>query len=155
MRRWLTTPLLDESQAERWLADQAIGSRFSFAVVANGSVCGHVAVTPRDGGVAEVGYWTAAHARGRGVAAYALETVSQWALERVTRLDLFHTVGNEASCRVAVKCGYVLRDLLPAAPPAFPALGHRHCRSVSSPADGDSRPDQPAASSRTRSAGSR
>jgi RimJ/RimL family protein N-acetyltransferase len=94
---------------------------------------GLVSVTVAGAGVAEVGYWTAAHARRQGVAARALETVSRWALEtqqivRLTRLDLFHTAANQASCLVAAKCGYVLRDLLPPAPPDFPDSGHRHAR---------------------------
>jgi RimJ/RimL family protein N-acetyltransferase len=84
-------------------------------------------------GVAEAGYWTAAQSRGRGIATRALEVTSQWALRtqdlvRLTRLDLLHAENNPASCRVAEKCGYALHDLLPPAPPAFPASGHRHVR---------------------------
>ncbi|GAA2635719.1 hypothetical protein Adu01nite_66800 [Paractinoplanes durhamensis] len=89
--------------------------------------CGLVAVTiGTAAGAAEVGYWTATQARKQGVAARALETVSRWALGTqnmvpLTRLDLFHTTTNQASCRVAVMSGYPLRDLLPATPPAFPS----------------------------------
>jgi len=99
---------------------------------------GLVVVKVGTAGVAEVGYWIAAHARKQGVAARALETVSRWALGTqeivpLTRLDLFHTAANQASCRVAVKCGYPLHDLLPATPPAFTAGGHRHVRTVDLP----------------------
>lgn len=91
---------------------------------------GHVVVKAASADTAEVGYWTAAHARGRGIAARAVDTVSDWALEtrETVALTLLHAAGNHASCRVAVKCGYVLHDELPAAPPAFPAEGHRHVR---------------------------
>ena len=142
LRRWLSTSLTDEARARQWLGVQAAGwaagTRFSFAVVpeaADQSVLGHVAVTVATGDVAEVGYWTAAHARGRGLAVGALDTVSRWALRTqdtvlLTRLALFHTDGNRASCRVAVKRGYPLQDLLPAAPPAFPSRGHRHARTA-------------------------
>ncbi|GIF09044.1 GNAT family N-acetyltransferase [Actinoplanes siamensis] len=138
LRRWLSTTLADEARAQQWLGEQAAGwaaaTRFSFAVVTDvddHSPLGHVAVTVGAADVAEVGYWTAAHARGQGVAPRALQTVSRWALRTqeivpLTRLDLFHADDNQASCRVAIKCGYLLHDLLPAAPPAFPNSGHLH-----------------------------
>ncbi len=83
---------------------------------------------------AEVGYWTAAHARGRGVAPRALEALTDWAFTAfagrhgLTRLELLHQVDNTASCRVARKCGYELSSLVAAAPPAFPLEGHLHAR---------------------------
>lgn len=140
LRRWLATALTDEAQARQWLDAQAAGwadgTRFSFAVVTDAddrSPLGHMVVTVVGAGVAEVGYWTAAHARGKGVAARALETVSRWASRTLplTRLDLLHAVDNGASCRVAVKCGYPLHEVLPPAPPEFPTSGHRHVRTVS------------------------
>lgn len=132
LRRWLATSLAGVAEARQWLDAQAAGwadaSRFSFAVVGDDEApLGHVVVKA---GTAEVGYWTAAHARGRGIAARAVDTVSSWAVDthRLTQLSLFHAVGNDASCRVAVKCGFVLDELLPAAPPEFPSAGHRHVR---------------------------
>lgn len=85
--------------------------------------------------VAEVGYWTAAAARGRGVAARAVEALSRWALSTqdvvpLDRLELRHAEDNRASCQVAAKCGYVLHGLLPAAPPTFPTSGHLHVRTA-------------------------
>lgn len=141
MRRWLATSLADETEAEQWLDTQAASwssaTRFSFAVVADDrSPIGHVVVKPGTAGVAEVGYWTVAAVRGQGIAARALDTVSRWALEtqelvHLTRLELLHAKDNQASCRVAEKCGYLLHDLLPAAPPAFADSGHRHVRTPS------------------------
>ncbi|MFS8099187.1 GNAT family N-acetyltransferase [Lentzea alba] len=140
LRRWLATSLADETEARHWLDAQDAGwasaTRFSFAVVADEDDCppiGHVVVKVASAGVAEVGYWTAAAARGQGIAVRALDTASRWALGtqnlvRLTRLDLLHAKGNRASCRVAEKCGYRLHDLLPAAPPAFSDNGHRHVR---------------------------
>ncbi|MGW6932859.1 GNAT family N-acetyltransferase [Lentzea sp. NPDC054927] len=140
LRRWLATSLPGAAEARQWLDAQATGwataTRFSFAVVTDADLpLGHVVVKPGSAGTAEVGYWTAAHARGRGTAARAVNTVSHWALDTqnivvLTRLDLLHAVGNQQSCRVAVKCGYALHDLLPAAPPAFPNDGHRHVRTA-------------------------
>ncbi|MGW4396842.1 GNAT family N-acetyltransferase [Amycolatopsis nivea] len=138
LRRRLTTCLANDAEARRWLDAQAYGwdsaTQFSFAVVADDDMpIGHVVVKVRDAGTAEVGYWTAAQARGRGIAAQALETTSRWALDtqqfvRLSRLDLLHAEDNAASCRVAEKCGYGLAELLPPAPPDFPVSGHRHVR---------------------------
>ncbi|MFI9402029.1 GNAT family N-acetyltransferase [Nocardia sp. NPDC052316] len=140
LRRWLAGHLVDETAARNWLGAQADGwmerTRFSFAVVIaddDHSPVGHVVVKTITAGVAEVGYWTAAHARGLGIAARAVETVSRWALAEqkmvhLNQLELLHAQGNHASCRVANKCGFTLQDVLPAAPPTFPGDGHRHVR---------------------------
>jgi RimJ/RimL family protein N-acetyltransferase len=82
---------------------------------------------------AEVGYWTAAGARNRGVASQAVEMVSTWAFESLGAaglqcIELLHQQDNLASCRVAQKSGFALTAVLPADPPAFPADGHRHTR---------------------------
>jgi len=138
MKRWLATSLATEAEAGRWLAVQALswetGARFSFAVVdGDDRPLGHLALKPKTTKLkttAEVGYWIAAAARGRGVAGRALETMTQWAFSAhaINRLDLLHAEDNHASCRVAEKCGYPLREKLPPAPPDFPGNGHRHVR---------------------------
>ncbi|AZM64535.1 GNAT family N-acetyltransferase [Streptomyces sp. WAC 01420] len=143
MRRWASAPVHDVASAARWVAEQRrgqeTGERFAFAVVdtelSDARPAGHVVLKrPADpAGPAEVGYWTAAHARGRGVAPRALTALADWAFaafarDGLTRLDLLHQVDNTASCRVAEKSGFVLSGLLPAAPPAFPLAGHRHLR---------------------------
>ncbi|MEQ4717026.1 GNAT family N-acetyltransferase [Nonomuraea sp. B19D2] len=147
LRRWLTASLVSEADARRWIDDQnegwLAGVRFSFAVLERSSgkseadqPVGHVVVKggvdPADAS-AEVGYWTSAQVRGRGIASRALEAISRWALGPqcvmpLTRLNLLHAVDNHASCRVAEKCRYVLRSVLPAQPPAFPTEGHLHVR---------------------------
>ncbi|MFD6158157.1 GNAT family N-acetyltransferase [Nocardia sp. NPDC060256] len=136
LRRWLTNPLVEEADARNWLRAQVVGwstaTRFSFAVVTDSEkLVGHVMAKVVAPDVAEVGYWTAAHARGHGVAARALETLSRWALNEqhrphLTRLELLHEEGNHASCRVAEKSGFALHERLPAAPPTFPNNGHLH-----------------------------
>jgi RimJ/RimL family protein N-acetyltransferase len=61
-----------------------------------------------DAARAEVGYWVAPWARGRGVAGRALALVSRWALGPLglVRLDLQASVANAASMRVAERCGF-------------------------------------------------
>jgi RimJ/RimL family protein N-acetyltransferase len=77
----------------------------------------------------EVGYWTAAQARGLGVATRAVDALSAWAFSAygLDRIELLHQVDNVASCRVAEKTGYALRETLPATP-SFPLDGHLHIR---------------------------
>ncbi|MFJ5550719.1 GNAT family N-acetyltransferase [Streptomyces sp. NPDC093225] len=148
LQTWLATHLDGEDQARRWIVDQgagwSAGTRFSFAVLecgdgrtGAGPPIGHVALKrgsrPQD--PAEVGYWTSAGARGRGVAPRALDAVSRWALGprtgmRLDRLHLIHASGNAASCRVAEKSGYGLDSVLPPYPPAFRTEGHLHVRTA-------------------------
>ncbi|MGY3203850.1 GNAT family N-acetyltransferase [Streptomyces sp. TE5632] len=145
MRRWASAAVHDEASAARWVTAQQRGwergDRFAFAVQETGvpgsapRLVGNAVLkcAARGSGSAEVGYWTAAHARGRGVAHRALTALTGWAFEAftregLTRLELVHQVDNVASCRVAEKAGFALTGVLPAAPPAFPLDGHVHER---------------------------
>lgn len=103
-----------------WLGryDQADGSRAGFAVVdeAEGSFLGMAALVTLDldGRQAEAGYIVSPQARGRGVASRALTLLTDWALGELglERVELRITDGNEASMRVAEKCGYVREGVL-------------------------------------------
>ncbi|MFI7635897.1 GNAT family N-acetyltransferase [Nonomuraea sp. NPDC049400] len=145
LRRWTSATVADADGAARWVREQQegweAGERFGLAVVeprASGDgerLVGHVVLKrPTPGSPsAEVGYWTAAHARGRGVAPRALLALTDWAFtafadDGLERLELLHQVDNTASCRVAQKCRYELSALLTAAPPDFPLDGHLHAR---------------------------
>ncbi|MFE6050979.1 GNAT family N-acetyltransferase [Kitasatospora sp. NPDC056446] len=110
------------------------GTRYTFAVVEAGRLVGTVVLKrgAPGGGTAEVGYWTAGPARGRGVAPRAVEALTVWAFDvfaedGLGRLDLLHEGDNHASCRVAEKSGYPLLEIVPAFPP-YPLDGHRHSR---------------------------
>jgi RimJ/RimL family protein N-acetyltransferase len=63
---------------------------------------------------AEIGYWVAPWARGAGVAASALSLLSRWApgSAGLARLDLYASVSNVASIRVAERCGFVREGTL-------------------------------------------
>lgn len=134
LRQWTRLPVTGVEDALRWLEIQRdgwrSGERFSFAVLEEGRLVGNVALKRGAAHRTEVGYWTAAGARGRGIAPRALEALTGWAfgaLPGVTRLELLHQIDNAASCRVAEKTGYVYRRTLPARPP-FPLDGHEHVR---------------------------
>ncbi|MET8975633.1 GNAT family N-acetyltransferase [Streptomyces sp. NPDC004539] len=136
LRHWTSLDIHDESDAVRWIAEQergwTTGTRLAFAVVTpQGQPLGHAVLKHPDAVAAEIGYWTAAAARGRGVASNALRTLTSWAFreyEALERLELIHQTDNAASCRVAEKCGYGLEGVLPARPPAYPLEGHLHVR---------------------------
>ncbi len=150
LRRWTTSVLEDKADALRWVDTQqeawAAGHRFAFAVLEArpdaepGPLLGNLVlkrVSP-GGSTAEVGYWTAAPARGRGVAPRALEALTDWAFDTLgpdglQRLELLHQVDNSASCRVAEKSRYAFDRVLPATPPAFPLDGHLHTRLRTAP----------------------
>jgi RimJ/RimL family protein N-acetyltransferase len=145
MRQSSRNPVVTEQDACRWLEVQqqgwADGGRLSFAVLERergsepGRVLGHVMLKGYAAGndAAEVGYWTAAAARNRGIASQAVDLLTAWAFESfggqgLQRVELLHQEDNLASCRVAQKSGYALIRMLPADPPAFPAAGHLHAR---------------------------
>ncbi|WP_279339888.1 GNAT family N-acetyltransferase [Sphaerisporangium perillae] len=135
LRRWTRMPVHDEDDARQWLQTHqrgwTEGRQCSFAVLEAERPVAHILLKELVPGKpsAEVGYWTAADARGRGIAVRALDAVSRWAFEtwELERLELLHQVDNLASCRVAQKCGYPLEGVLPARPP-FPKDGHLHVR---------------------------
>ena len=62
----------------------------------------------REANDAEIGYWTVAGARGRGVATRGVDAACRWAFGAlpVDRIELCHAVENLASARVAEKAGF-------------------------------------------------
>ncbi len=138
-----------ERAAARWLVSQdrgwRDGDRLSFAVLraddAGGCVlAGNVGLKNREqtGRIgeretAEIGYWTAVAARGRGIAPAAVRAVTDWVFDAfagttLRQIMLVHDVANPASCRVAEKAGYPFRELSPANPPHWLTDGHIHVR---------------------------
>jgi RimJ/RimL family protein N-acetyltransferase len=106
---------------QAWLAGyengRKEGTREGFAIVGEpgGEFLG-IAVAPqidRMERTAELGYVVAPAARGRGVASEALGLLTDWAFALgMERLELLISVENEASKRVAARCGYVREGVL-------------------------------------------
>jgi RimJ/RimL family protein N-acetyltransferase len=111
--------------AERWIGryeeGRGDGSREGFAIedTASAAFLG-LALAPaidREARTTELGYIVAPTARGRGVATAALRLLTDWAFSELAalRLELLIGVENEASKRVAERCGYgregVLRSM--------------------------------------------
>ncbi len=140
---------IGEPDAVRWIASQDRGwhdgDRLCFAVLEAGQagswvLAGNVGLKNRDEtgrigerDTAEIGYWTALAARGRGVAAAAVKAVTGWVFDAfagtsLRQIMLVHDVDNPASCRVAGKSGYRFREFSPANPPHWFTDGHIHIR---------------------------
>jgi len=138
-----------ERDAGRWLASQdrgwRDGDRLSFAVlevddVGGCALAGNVGLKNREetGRIgeretAEIGYWTAVAARGRGIAPAAVRAVTDWVFDAfagasLRQIMLVHDIDNLASCRVAEKARYPFRELSPANPPHWYTDGHIHMR---------------------------
>lgn len=122
-RQWNDAPdVVDLASAREWCvrgADWSDGSHATFSVLdaTTGRLAGNVSLWQVDlarSMSAGIGYRTAPWARGRGVATTAVLAVTRWAFGAlgVERISLPHTVGNEASCRVAEKAGYRLEGVL-------------------------------------------
>ncbi|MDJ0953934.1 MAG: GNAT family protein [Acidimicrobiia bacterium] len=107
--RWTTEPV------ELTVADFATGlakldgrSRAGFAIVdEDGDLVGNVAAV-RTGTTADLSYWVASAARGRGAATFALVAMTQWVADNwpVSRLELQINPDNLASTVVAERAGY-------------------------------------------------
>ena len=97
--------------------DPAVRDRAAWAVVDDaGVLLASVSLHSIDHAQAdaEVGYWTVPAARGRNVAARAVDAACRWAFAalRLDRVELCHAVENTASARVAEKAGFTLEGRL-------------------------------------------
>jgi len=63
---------------------------------------------------AELGYWTAKEARGRGYTVEAGRALCRWAFESLgaERIEWYAEAGNEASRAVALRIGFVMEGLI-------------------------------------------
>ena len=80
-----------------------------FAIVEDGHVVGSIGmVVNNDNNSGHIGYWCAAHARGRGIASRALRRLCEHALDElgVQRLELIADPENRRSQRVAETVGF-------------------------------------------------
>jgi RimJ/RimL family protein N-acetyltransferase len=116
IRRWHTRRPRTEAHVQEWFdayhRDWEGEKGGHWAVARDGEVLGRIALRgfDFDDGIAGVAYWVLPAARGVGVATCAVTALSVWAMDEIGfhRLELGHSTGNHASCRVATKSGYLL-----------------------------------------------
>ncbi|MFF3939531.1 GNAT family N-acetyltransferase [Streptomyces phaeofaciens] len=118
MHQWHIRSCDSEAEAAGWIEEWRASweterdAQWAVADAESDALLGRVALRGvlLSEGVAEVAYWTAAAARGRGVAARATTALTRWAFDEIGfhRLELMHSVANPASCRVATKAGFTL-----------------------------------------------
>ncbi|TML88881.1 MAG: GNAT family N-acetyltransferase [Actinobacteria bacterium] len=105
-----------EADARAFLAGGSDAfARFAVTDANAGTVLGGVGVHRVDApGVAEIGYWARAEARGRGLTSRAAALAARWAIgaQGVERVQLRAEVRNAASRRVAEKAGFRLEGIL-------------------------------------------
>jgi RimJ/RimL family protein N-acetyltransferase len=101
---------------ERTRQGWADGKTSNFAVLADGAAVGSTGIhwLEPDQGLAEVGYWVAPQARGRGVCTRAVRLASRWVFERpgMERLQLRADEENVASRKVAENAGFTQEGIL-------------------------------------------
>jgi RimJ/RimL family protein N-acetyltransferase len=104
--------------ARAYVARNDLDEELNLAIIdaGSGTVLGAVGITVKesDPAVAEIGYWLAPEARGRGIATRALRLLATWSLRElpIDRLQLTTDVENEASQRVAARGGFVREGVL-------------------------------------------
>jgi RimJ/RimL family protein N-acetyltransferase len=96
--------------------DRTTGDHASWALVDGAELLGSISVhrIDRDQVDGETGYWITPSARGRGLAALAVQAACRWAFADLGlhRIQLFHAVENVASARVAEKAGFTYEGRL-------------------------------------------
>jgi RimJ/RimL family protein N-acetyltransferase len=99
---------------QRWAS--GTDAELVIADAASGEPLGLISlrVAERDPGLAAVGYWLRAEARGRGAATVAVQLVARWAFDAlgVQRLELTTAPDNVASQRVAERVGFTREGVL-------------------------------------------
>ena len=115
--RWTTeprdlTPELLRNAIERYLSRPTYAG-FAITDASSGSLLGNISlvITESERCWAEVSFWLAAPARGRGAATEAVRTMARWAFETlpIERIELLAHADNKDSQHVAQRAGLVPR----------------------------------------------
>ena len=120
IQRWTTVPSpYHHADAVRYVTSAAPAAWLEgggvFAVEKpDGLLAGSIGAHGMRDGVAHVGYWTAAGARGRGITSDALRTLTCWLLRDrgAARVELVVEPANVASARVAEAAGFSVEGVL-------------------------------------------
>jgi [ribosomal protein S5]-alanine N-acetyltransferase len=122
IQRWHARRLDSDDEARDWLAEwpqrweQETDASWAIARTDADEAVGQVGFREirLDDARAQISYWVAPDARGRGAATRAAAAVTSWAMTVVglQRVGLAHAVSNPASCRVAEGAGFTYEGTL-------------------------------------------
>lgn len=118
IRFWHMREVATEEEARSWIAawrerwSAETDGSWAIAAVGTDEVVGQVALRTvgLEVGYGQITYWVLPASRGNGVATQAVAALSRWSLEELGlhRLEIWHSVANARSCRVAENVGYAL-----------------------------------------------
>lgn len=121
IQRWTTVPVpYSQEDARAFVTERSpqgwqAGTAASFAVLdaSSGELLASIVLFDTKEGSAEVGYWCAPWARGRGVVSDAVSAICRWGFDALglDRIEWAAGVGNYASLAVAQKCGFRFEGL--------------------------------------------
>jgi len=122
MQQWHVRRIDSEGEAREWVAqwpqrwEQETDASWAIVRADTDTAVGQIGFRAIrfDEARAQISYWVAAHARGRGVATRAAAAVTEWGMTVVglQRVGLAHAVSNIASCRVAERAGFAYEGTL-------------------------------------------
>jgi len=117
IQRWHVRRADSIDEAAEWITDRQRGwaaeTELSWAVAEqqSGAVLGRMTLGSMKlyDGSAGLAYWMVPAARGRGLCTRAARVLCRWAFDDAGfhRIGLEHSTANRASCRVAVKAGFL------------------------------------------------
>lgn len=117
--RWTSVPSPYTAEQARGFVGDVVAGRFHELALAitdpsTDALLGAIGFRLPEPVVGEVGYWVAAHARGRGVATGAVRLICAWAFAELSlvRIQLHTLPGNAGSERVAERVGFTREGLL-------------------------------------------
>lgn len=121
IQRWTTVPSpYRHADAAGYVGEAALaawdqgGAVFAVVDPATDRIAGSIGVHGMHDGIAHVGYWTAAPARGQGFTSDALRTLTGWFLRErgAARVELIVEPANIGSVRVAEAAGFAAEGVL-------------------------------------------
>lgn len=118
IQRWTTVPSPYRRADAEYFVNKVCpegwrqGTEFTFGAVdpaGNGALVAAISLSVRATRTAELGFWTAAEYRGRGLMTEAVEAVTRWGFTRIPLDRIFWRaeVGNAASRATALRAGFV------------------------------------------------
>lgn len=120
IQRWTQVPVPYERKHAEGFVDEIAeqtraGGGALYAVELPGvALVGSIGLFPPHEGVGEIGYWTAAPHRGRGLTSEAVRVLSEWAFseQALHRVELLIDPANEGSRRVAERAGFLAEGVI-------------------------------------------